>query len=183
MKIKKIVDICRRSGRIVLMNDEAGRQWLGDGVGCYPLLDAPLFDEESLYATFDITEKQQENIIFQFEEQLPEKLCFADSCDGETFAERNDIAFYYKGEAYHVYHSAAGALYVKAKYLNPLPKDGLEIYQRQTESGTPYFVCKMGYMIQALMMPTYLDDNKEFAKHLDFLHEQSLKNRKVQGNE
>ena len=62
MKIKKIVDICRGSGRITLMNDEAGRQWLSDGVGCYPLLDAPLFDEESLYATFDITEKQQENI-------------------------------------------------------------------------------------------------------------------------
>lgn len=177
MKIKKIVDICKGSGRMVLMNDSNGYQWLGDGVACYPLQDAPLFDMESLFVTFDITEKKQENILFQHVSELPEKFCFADMCDGEVFAERNDITLCYKGEEYQVYHSVGGALYVNAKYLKPINNEEMEIYQRRTADGIPYFVCKVGYMIQALIMPVKLDTNKDFTEKLDLLYEQSIRAR------
>lgn len=183
MKIKKVVDICKRSGQITLLNDE-DMQWLGDGVAFYPLMDAPLFDEDSLVATFDITEKQKESILFRTEFNLPEGFCFENNCDGETFAERNDIILNYKGEDFHVFHSSRGALYIKAKYLSPLNKEELEIYQRQTKGGIPYFVCKTGFMVQALIMPVMLDTKvKAFAEALDLLYEQSLKSREDKDNE
>ena len=181
MKIKKIVDICKRAGRMILLNDDK-HQWLGDGTAFYPMVDAPLFDKESLYATFDITEKQQEEILFQFETALPENFCFANMCNNEDFADKNDISITYKGDEYLVYHSPGGALCIKAKYLKPLNKENLEIYQRQTENGIPYFACKTGYMIQAVIMPIRLSDNKEFRNSLDLLYEQSIREGQVQSN-
>ena len=177
MKIKKIVDICRKSGQIRILNGK-DMQWLGDGVAFYPLEDAPLFDEDSLCATFDITEKQKESILFKIEAELPENICFESNCDGEDYAERSDIGITYKGDDLHIYHSAKGALYMKAKYLRPLSSEDVEIFLRETKDGTPYFVCKMGFMIQAVIMPVMMEKYcKEFAQALDLLHEQSLRGR------
>ena len=94
MKIKKIVDICKKSHQVTILNEKEGIQWLGDGVAFYPLYDAPFFDTESLFATFYIKEKQKENIIFR-QEQTPESFCFSSECNDETYAERCDISLNY----------------------------------------------------------------------------------------
>ena len=61
MKIKKLIDLCKKRGCFYLFEDERV-QWLSDGVALYPLYNVPEFDEETLCRTFDITEKQQEKI-------------------------------------------------------------------------------------------------------------------------
>ena len=178
MKIKKVVDLCKRSGRISLFIDNDGTQWISDGAAVYPMIDAPIFDKDSLCATFDITEKQQEGILFEFKAEMPDKLCFADNSENETYAERNDISLYYKNNEFYIYHSAAGALYMKAKYLNPLDVEGLEVYLRYMSGGQPYFACKIGFMLQAVIMPYQIEKtDEEFFKQLNILYEQTIRRK------
>ena len=178
MKIKKIVEICKRSGAVRLLMGDDGVQWLGDGVACYPLENAPIFDEESLCTAFDITDKQKEAIFFSMEAQLPSGICFESTCSGEQVAERNDISLVYKGDTWLVFSSPKGALYMKAKYLSPVMADRMEIYLRETEDGVPYFVCKLGWAVQAIIMPAMFEKScREFVSALDLVHEQSMKRR------
>lgn len=177
MNIKKVVDICRKSGVITLINGK-GMQWLGDGSAYYPLENAPWFDEVSLCATFGITDKQKESILLKVKHELPEMFDFESTSSGERFAERNDISLVYRNTDLLVFSSEDGALYMKAKYLAPVMAEGLEIYLRKTESGVPYFVCKQGWIVQAVIAPVIFEKkDTEFVSSLDLLHEQSVKRR------
>ena len=179
MKIKKIVDLCKKSGRISLFMDKDGGQWLSDGTAFYPLIDAPIFDTESICATFDITEKQRENIILEFKLEMPGKICFDNNSENESFAERNDISLHYKNDEFYIYNSASGALYMKAKYLRLLDQEGLEVYLRFMPDGEPYFVCKIGFMLQAVIMPYRIEKtNNEFFEQLNILYEKTMRMRR-----
>lgn len=175
MKIKSVVDICKKSGFMYLIMDKDGIQWLGDGVAYYPLVNAPVFDEESIYSTFDITEKAAEGIIFRNEE-IPEGFNFGTDCDGEMYAERNDVVVSYRNKEYYIYHTEDGALYVNVNYLRPLEKDNVEVYIRYTKDKKPYFVYKLGYMVQAVVAPVTFDSrHKEFFENLSLLYKQTKK--------
>ena len=50
MKIKKLIDLCKKRGCFYLFEDERV-QWLSDGVALYPLYNVPEFDEETLCRT------------------------------------------------------------------------------------------------------------------------------------
>ena len=69
MKIRKIIDICKRSGHIFLFDTER-EQWISDGCAVFPMFNLPRFDENSLYKTYDITDKQANKIIFRHEAEL-----------------------------------------------------------------------------------------------------------------
>lgn len=58
MKIKKIIDICKKNGNIIIF--EGGKeQWISDGAAVFPMFNLPQFDEDSLCKTYDITDKQR----------------------------------------------------------------------------------------------------------------------------
>lgn len=83
MKIRKIIDICKRSGHIFLFDTER-EQWISDGCAVFPMFNLPRFDENSLYKTYDITDKQANKIIFHHEAELPVSYNFNDVAPGET---------------------------------------------------------------------------------------------------
>ena len=82
MKIKKIVDLCKKRGYFYLFTTEGGEQWLSDGVGAYPLGDVPSLDEDTLCVLFDIPEKAREKMVFRVQ-QAPSGFCFDDVVPGE----------------------------------------------------------------------------------------------------
>lgn len=175
MKIKSVVDICKKSGFMYLITMNDGTQWLGDGVAYYPLIQAPEFSEDSFYATFDITEKEAEGIIFR-KEELPDGFNFSNDADEELFAERNEILISYRGKDYCIYHALEGALYINAKYLKPIEKDKTEVYIRRTPKGTPYFVYKVGFMAQAIVAPlSFNSGHKDFFENLSILYKGTKK--------
>ena len=45
MKIKKVVDICRREGVARIYEDANDTQWLSCGYACYPLYEVPELSE------------------------------------------------------------------------------------------------------------------------------------------
>ena len=50
MKIKKIIDLCKKRGIFRLYAGESV-QWISDGCALYPLYNLPEFDEETLHLT------------------------------------------------------------------------------------------------------------------------------------
>lgn len=66
MKIRKIIDICKKNGNIIIF--ESGKeQWISDGAAVFPMFNLPQFDEDSLCRTYDITDKQAAKIHFRHE--------------------------------------------------------------------------------------------------------------------
>ena len=71
MKIKKIIDVCKKRKRIHLFYI-GQTQWISDGVAAFPLIGCPEFDKESLCRTFDIAEKTADKIYFELSDHPPQ---------------------------------------------------------------------------------------------------------------
>ncbi len=85
----------------------------------------------------------------------------------EEFAEENDISIIYKEKTLRAYNSRQGTIYMDSQYLTPLSPEGLEIYIRYIEGKIPYFVCKNGMMISAIIAPySRIKDDEHFKECL-----------------
>lgn len=100
MKIKKIIDLCKKRGIFRLYAGESV-QWISDGCALYPLYNLPEFDEETLYRVFDITEKQQDKISFRYELHLPSAICIDDYMQGEALCEKGTMVIGAGGKKHH----------------------------------------------------------------------------------
>lgn len=173
MKIKKLIDLCKKRGLFHLFEDERA-QWLSDGVALYPLYNVPGFDEETLCRTFDITEKQQEKIVFRHEMRLPSQYCFDDFTDGEVMCVQSPVIINGGSHGLIACKTSQGVMFLDRKYLVPLEDTAegmLEIFERTTKDGQIYFAAKSGFMLLAVIMP-YDAINETFVKQLKTLCEQ-----------
>ncbi len=140
MKIKKLIDLCKKRGCFYLFEDERV-QWLSDGVALYPLYNVPEFDEETLCRTFDITEKQQEKIVFRHEMRLPSQYCFDDFTDGEVMCAQSPVIINGGSHGLIACKTSQGVMFLDRKYLVPLEDTAegmLEIFERTTKDGQIY---------------------------------------------
>ncbi len=173
MKIKKIIDICKKHGILYILNGN-GVQWISDGAALYPLYNVPEFDEETLCRTFDITEKQQQKITFRQEIRLPSQFCFEDFAPGEVMCEQSPVIISGGTHGIVACKTSQGIMFLDRKYLAPLEDTAegmLEIFERMTADGQIYFAAKSGFMLLALILP-YDAINEIFVKQLKTLCEQ-----------
>ena len=119
MKIKKIIDLCKKSGTLCLY-EGAAAQWISDGSAFYPLYDVPGFDENTLCRTFDITEKQQSKIRFGFDVYLPAAYCFDDHTEGEILCEQSPVSIGQGTSVLIACRTTRGIMFLDRKYLVPL---------------------------------------------------------------
>lgn len=170
MKIKKIVDLCKKRGYFYLFTTEGGEQWLSDGVGAYPLGDVPCLDEDTLCALFDIPEKAREKMVFRVQ-QAPSVFCFDDVVPGEVLCEQGALLL---GEGKHgviPYKTQQGIQFIDRTHLEPLEGGGqLEVYERIGEHGDMYFAVKRGLLLVAVILP-YDIINEPFVESLRTLAE------------
>ena len=170
MKIKKIVDLCKKRGYFYLFTPEGGEQWLSDGVGAYPLGDVPRLDEDTLCALFDIPDKAREKMVFRVQ-QAPSSLCFDDVMPGEVLCEQGALLL---GEGKHgviPYKTQQGIQFIDRTHMEPLEGCGqLEVYERTSTAGTTYFAVKRGLTLVAVILP-YDIINEPFVESLRTLAE------------
>ena len=156
MVVKKIIQICKKSGFISLYDDGKRKsQWLGDVSSFYPLYRMPVFDEESLCAAYDITEKQAEKIRFSHTD-MPRGINFSDVDEGEHIIEPIDMALIYGGTQVQPYMTSQGIKFMDRRYMGPIEDEGdthREVYERFTESGVMYFAVKIGLRLVAVIFP------------------------------
>ena len=170
MKIKKIVDLCKKRGYFYLFTPDGGEQWLSDGKGAYPLGDAPTLDEDRICVLFDIPNKAREKMVFRVDAP-PTSLCFDDVMPGEVLCEQGALLL---GEGKHgviPYKTQQGIQFIDRTHMEPLEGCGqLEVYERTSTAGTTYFAVKRGLTLVAVILP-YDIINEPFVESLRTLAE------------
>ena len=166
MKIKKIVDMCRREGVVRIYDDGHGVQWITNGFACYPLYDVPELSEDEFFTVFDFTEKQRNETVFQ-RCALPASLSVNDFVIGERLCERLSPNIPYGSKLLIPYSTAEGIKFLSDEYLAPLAGDSgeIEVYERVSGKGEHYFAVKVGMSLRAIVSP-FNAINKSFVDNI-----------------
>ncbi len=160
MKIKKIIDIFKQTGRVILYEGQ-DCQWLGNGAAVYPLYGLPRFDNSTLCETYDITDKQAEKIVFTHADALPSGFEFTDTADSEVLMEEHVFTFIYGGRKVRGYPTSQGIAFLDMKYLTPFVDvdiSNINLYERYNSAGCLYFAVKVGLLLQGVVMPIDIID-------------------------
>lgn len=138
MKMNAIRAACKARGIAYLFTDhQAGRQWLSDGAGTWPVYGLRL-DEEALRVIWDFTPRDwTEKILFREVARTPEnESAFAlmgDTYESEEPLELNEVRFLYGGYAVaQLTAPGGGVAYVDTSELKPV--------RAKDESGDRYFL-------------------------------------------
>ena len=155
MKIKKIVDICRKEGYVKLFTDESGVQWLGCNQALFPLFGMPKLDGDTFFTVFDFTPKQKEETVFN-SCPLSDDFYTGDFCpNGEWLCEELSPCLPYGSRILVPFRSMLGIGFVDSKLLDPLSDErhDLEIYERMSKVGDRYYAVKFGMCLRAVILP------------------------------
>lgn len=169
MEIKKIISFCKKSGVLQLF-EGAGAQWISDGAAMYPLINLPIFDEESICRTYDIPESKASKMRIQCEMRPPSAYDLADTTPDETACKREDPLF---GGIVPL-TTSQGMMFTDGKYLTPFKgtsDDMIYVYERHTAAGDTYFAIKVGFELSAIVLP-YDCVNESLVSRLKNVYEQ-----------
>lgn len=165
MKIKKIVDICRREGVARIYDDEKEVQWLSCGYACYPLYEVPELSEDEFFTVFDFSVKQREETIFERAE-FPLYLSTKDFFPGELLCEKLSPNIPFGSKLLIPFKTTSGIKFLDSEYLAPLADETeIEVYVREPANGEPYFAVKVGMCLRAIIMP-FNAINKSFVDNI-----------------
>lgn len=165
MKIKKVVDICRREG-VARIYDANNTQWLSCGYACYPLYEVPELSEDEFFTIFDFTTKQRENTVFA-RTQFPSHLSRSDVVLGEELCEKLSPNIPFGSRLLIPFKTTSGIKFLDSEYLAPFAGENneIEVYERLSASGEPYFAVKIGMCLRAIIMP-FNAVNKSFVDNI-----------------
>ncbi len=183
MKIKKVAALCRKSKRFHLWNQrnqlgEIIRQWLGDGCAMYALNGAPVLDESSLCALFDISETDREKMEIRLED-VPAGINLGDSVLGEKPVERDYPDILYEDALLHCMESDGRLLLVDSRYLSPLDDMPEKYFFERETANLPYVAVKAGMLIRAVIS-VFEIKNRDYLVQLEELARKFLVDLHVQ---
>lgn len=181
MKLKAVEKLCKASGCVRLFDEEAKepvmssekllemltedmdedrvptppRQWISDGVACYPLDGLPYLDEESICAIFDIDAKKRDKLVLSHKADLPEGMDFTDVHQGDDRLEQLDFQMSLGGDELTLFRDGGGGLVViKSAYRKPFEAwKECECFKRVDSAGRPYVAVMSGFVLRGLIYP------------------------------
>lgn len=164
MKIKKIVDICRREGVALIYEDKSDTQWLSCSGACYPLYEVPKLSEDEFFTIFDFTEKQREQTIFERAE-FPANYSTVDFSPSDMLCEKLSPNIPFGSRLLIPFSTMSGIKFLDSEYLAPFAGENVEVYERTSEKGERYFAVKVGMCLRAIIMP-FNAINKSFVDNI-----------------
>ena len=168
MKIKKLIDQCKKKGMIWIFEGEDGVQWISDGMGVYPCYDLPRFDEQSICKTYDITEEQKSKIVFRYEMELPKNICFADTDLNEKDCRWGSVLINEGGKDLTPLLTTRGVVFIDTKYIKILD-NFTEFFERITTDGKIYIAAKNGLLLSGIIAPEENIITEDFVDRLKAL--------------
>ena len=170
MKIKKIVDICRREGVARIYEDSHETQWLSCGYACYPLYEVPELSEDEFFTVFDFSAKQREDTVFA-RCAFPSSLSTADFSEAEILCEKLSPNIPFGSRLLIPFKTVGGIKFLDSEYLAPFADEGneIEIYERVSGKGQPYFAIKIGMCLRAIITP-FNAVNKSFVDNIEKIY-------------
>lgn len=158
MKIKSVAAICKKSECLFLYDKEDSRanvsQWVGDGMGVYPITNIPYMETDNVCTIFEFTEKQLEKFLIRHT-GIPEGICFDDTDRTEKILSNENLSIAYAGRILKPLLTSKGLVFIDSKYLSPLADiwNIMELYERTTPGGQTYIAAKAGFLLYAVIMP------------------------------
>ena len=170
MKFKNAIALCKRAKKIILC-DHKGVQWIGDGSALYAMRDMPAMDEGAICAVCDISDTQAGKILFKEITGEPAGVSLELNEPDEVLLDQCNIALKIGSTELLAYGTSTGMEFVDAAYLRPfgdVESDYLEVYERRTPEGSPYFAVKTGIMLLGVVFPVRVITDR-FVKDLSYL--------------
>lgn len=171
MKIKKVVDLIKKRGVLIIYEDADGAQLLSDGSAVYPVVDMPSLDAVLFCSMYDITDKQTNKMVIQDCIPLPEHVDFRDVVENEKPVKNCFINIEASNRILIPYETSQGIAFIDKKYLAPfsdMDEQMLVVYERYTAAGQLYFAVKNGFMLVGIIYPYKLID-KHFVEDINSL--------------
>ena len=170
MKIKKVVDICRREGVARIYEGTKDTQWLSCGFACYPLYGVPALSEDEFFTIFDFTEKQREETIFE-RSAFPSHLSTSDFLPSDQLCEKLSPNIPFSTKLLIPFSTASGIKFLDSEYLAPFAGEinNIEVYERISKNGENYFVVKIGMCLKAIIMP-FNAVNESFVDNIEKIY-------------
>lgn len=171
MKIKKITSLCKRNQMAFLwdVTDAEGvvHQWICTGNSAYPVDGLPYLSTENMVTIMDISDKQIEKMQIEHT-PAPTNFDFSDTADIEYPAGAAQFSIIYGGETYLIFNAEGNTRFVKYECMAPIYKEheGVEIWLRKSEAGSPYFAVKAGLLLVGIVMPS--NNLDELAGAMEF---------------
>lgn len=119
MKIKKVVDLIKKRGVLIIYEDADGAQLLSDGSAVYPVVDMPSLDAVLFCSMYDITDKQTNKMVIQDCIPLPEHVDFRDVVENEKPVKNCFINIEASNRILIPYETSQGIAFIDKKYLAP----------------------------------------------------------------
>lgn len=169
MEIKRIINLCKKSGVLILYEND-GAQWISDGYALFPLTNMPLFDEETICRTYDISEKKAAKMTIRHELSLPKNVSISDDVDGEMPCEFDEELFHRLVPV----QTTRGLTFIQKQYLAPFadtPADMLYLFERRGPIGNLYFAVKVGFQLVGILAPVDCV-NEDFVARIERVCEQ-----------
>ena len=173
MKLKAIEKICKAAGHVHLIDETVPlevedypdveavpRQWMSDGVACYPLDGLPYLDEESVCAIFDVDHKRRDKMTISHKMALPEGVDFSDLHVGDSPLEPLNFRMALGSDELCLFRDKDGALMViKEVYRKPFDAwKECECYKRTDSGGKPYVAVIHGCVLRGVIYPYKIGD-------------------------
>lgn len=170
MRFKAVISLCKKAKQVVLC-DHKGIQWIGDGAALYAMYDMPEMGEGAICAVCDISDSQADKILFKEFKGEPAGVSLELNCADEVLLDQCDIALKTGGKELLAFGTSTGMEFVEAAYLRPfgdVERDYLEVYERRTPDGLPYFAVKTGILLLGLISPEHVITDR-FVKDISYL--------------
>ena len=155
MRFKAVISLCKKAKQVVLC-DHKGIQWIGDGSALYAMYDMPEMGEGAICAVCDISDSQADKILFKEFKGEPAGVSLELNAPDEVLLDQCEIALKTGGKELLAFGTSTGMEFVEAAYLRPfgdVERDYLEVYERRTPGGLPYFAVKTGLLLLGIVFP------------------------------
>ena len=167
MKISKIAALCKKTKKIMILEqeraDDDALQWVGDGAGFYAMEGFPKIRHDSIMRLFDI-DPDDESTWFIKEDKFPETYDLSiyqpDDCIAE-FSMENKITM--DGITFIPVKEQGKYYFLNEKYFSPLKiEQKMQLIKRETNGiqKRPYFLLTDGMFPFACIAPGYIDISK-----------------------
>lgn len=163
MKLSKIASVIKERKTLILYdNENANKQWVGDGGCIYPLDGLPYVDEESLCNMFDIDSKKQSKMHIEHRPANEFIDVLADiHDDDEEEATEYPTLISFGQYTYIPIETNEGLFFVRKRYMDPLEKKNKTTYHLRRYIDDKFVIAaKQGFILKVVIFPVAITQKK-----------------------
>lgn len=156
MKLQKIGKVCKRQQQLILITDEARQmQYIRAGRCTYVLEGMPRMFLGGMKTVFDITAKQEDDMLIEEQAAPAMAVCMEDTVTDEEMITDEGLAVSFLGQELMPLKMPDGAWrFFDTGYFAPMVgAERIDLFARKTRGGVWYVTAKQGLLAKLAILP------------------------------